>query len=136
MKRGILLIEDEPAVRLAIAKTLEARHYEVETCTTGGEAMRALAGHAFDLAILDINLPDATGWDVARYIRQRLGTALPIIVISAVTPRTARLREHAIAAVLQKPFPMESLLRLVAHHTDREGVSQPPAVQQPGRARS
>jgi CheY-like chemotaxis protein len=67
--------------------------------------------------VLDVNLPDKTGWDVARYIRQEIGPDLPIVVISAVTPRVARLREHGVAGVLQKPFPMESLLQLVARHT-------------------
>ena len=117
MEPVILVVEDEPAVRLAITRTLAARRYLVESAATGTDAMHALTRHRFDLVVLDVNLPDTTGWDVARFIRREVGGEIPIVVISAVTPRVARLREHNVVGVLQKPFPMESLLRLVARHT-------------------
>jgi CheY-like chemotaxis protein len=117
MNPVVLVVEDEPAVRLVITRSLVARGYDVESVSDGANALRALAGQPVDLVVLDVNLPDKTGWDVARYIRQEIGPDLPIVVISAVTPRVARLREHGVAGVLQKPFPMESLLQLVARHT-------------------
>jgi CheY-like chemotaxis protein len=113
----VLVVEDEPAVRLVITKSLGARGYAVEATGDAASAMRFLAGQHPDLVVLDVNLPDQTGWDVARFIRREIGPDLPIVVISAVTPRVARLREHGVAGVLQKPFPMESLLQLAARHT-------------------
>ena len=117
MDPSVLVVEDEPAVRLVIARSLAARGYLVEATGDAASAMRFLAGQHPDLVVLDVNLPDQTGWDVARFIRREIGPDLPIVVISAVTPRVARLREHGVAGVLQKPFPMDSLLQLVARLT-------------------
>jgi DNA-binding response OmpR family regulator len=115
----ILVVEDERAIRLVIMRVLEAEHYDVLSCDTGERARVALDSLLFDLVILDVNLPDSTGWDVVRHIRATRGASLPIVVISAVTPRTARLHEYGIAGVLQKPFPMESLMRLTARLVGR-----------------
>ncbi len=62
--------------------------------------------------LLDINLPDHSGWDVMRELR-RLGIDVPTIVVSAVRVSQSRLEEFHPMAYLPKPFPLEALLRLV-----------------------
>jgi DNA-binding response OmpR family regulator len=62
--------------------------------------------------ILDINLPDATGWDVANWL-ESLTTPVPIIVVSGFTPDRKRLDRFKPKAILPKPFAIEELLNLV-----------------------
>ena len=75
-------------------------------------ALEALEDDPPDLLLLDINLPDRTGWEVLRALDRRK-LRVPTIVTSAVRPRPGRLDEFQPLAYLPKPFPLESLLRLV-----------------------
>jgi DNA-binding response OmpR family regulator len=81
---------------------------------TGAEAVQAVITRVPDLVLLDINLPDQTGWDVPRELKRR-GREVPTIVLSAVRVGQNRLDEFHPLAYLPKPFPIEALLRLVVH---------------------
>lgn len=81
-------------------------------------AVAALAGTPVDLILLDINLPDGTGWDVLRWLAER-DLAVPSIVISAVPPSGRRVKEFRPLAVLTKPFPIEAIHRLVEQTATR-----------------
>ena len=113
----IVLAEDEAHVQLALRRALEAWGYEVEVCGTAAETIAALDAHDHsrpaDVLVLDVNLPDATGWDVLRAIQARGDIRTAVIVVSALPPRSERIREFQPYAVLHKPFPIESLRRLV-----------------------
>jgi DNA-binding response OmpR family regulator len=84
----------------------------VREAGTVSAALEAIAAHRPDLILLDINLPDRTGWDVMREMN-RLNTRVPTIVVSAVRVSQSRLDEFHPLAYLPKPFPIEALLRLV-----------------------
>ena len=109
----ILLAEDEAHVQLALRRALEAWGYEVETRGTAAGTIAALDAHAADVLVLDVNLPDASGWDVLRAIQARDDRRTAVIVVSALPPRSERIREFQPYAVLHKPFPIEALRRLV-----------------------
>lgn len=109
---AILLVDDEPRLRRALALSLRGRDYRVTEATTAAEAVAAATTHRYDLMLLDVNLPDATGWDVLRALRDT-GRDLPVVVLSAVPPNPQRIKEFAPAGVLHKPFPIDALLRLI-----------------------
>ena len=108
----ILLVEDEAVLRKVIAQNLSAQGHGVLEAATGVDAIQELAAHEPDLVLLDINLPDLTGWEILRLLRGR-GQFVPAVVISAVRVSPARLAEFRPLAYLPKPFPLESLLRVV-----------------------
>ena len=110
--RRIVVVEDDAALRSVIVRNLTRRGHEVREAETAAQAVDAVLTGRPDLLLLDINLPDRSGWDVLREL-QRDGAKAPTIVISAVRVNTARLAEFKPLAYLPKPFPLEALLRLV-----------------------
>ena len=108
----VLVVEDEAPLRLVIARNLTSRGVQVREAATAGDALQAVSAELPDLLLLDINLPDRTGWDVLRVLKQR-NVQVPTIVVSAVRVSQGRLDEFHPLAYLPKPFPIEALLRLV-----------------------
>ena len=107
----ILLVEDDLLLRTIIARNLMALGYLVFEASTFREATAQIALKPH-LMILDLRLPDATGWDVANWL-DSLTDRVPIIVISGYTPDAQQLQRFSPAAVLAKPFAIEELLDLV-----------------------
>jgi two-component system, OmpR family, catabolic regulation response regulator CreB len=77
----ILIVEDEPSIVDTIQFPLETDGCSTESCRTGGEALNLLAKARFDLVVLDIGLPDMTGFDVCRRIR--VTSNVPILFLTA-----------------------------------------------------
>ena len=111
---NILLVEDEPHVRQALGRSMTAWGHHVVAVETGTAALAALSGASVDLIVLDVNLPDLSGWDVLRRLDPGGRAAIPVIVISAIAPSVSRQHEFQPFGVLHKPFPIESLHRLVS----------------------
>lgn len=110
--KAILLVEDEPRLLQALTLSLRGRNYQVTEAMTAAEAITAVTDGRFDVMLLDVNLPDGTGWDVLRTLRDG-GRAMPVVVLSAVPPNPQRVKEFAPAGVLHKPFPIDALVRLI-----------------------
>jgi DNA-binding response OmpR family regulator len=105
-------VEDELRLRRTLVRSLEGRGYRVVEATTAGEAVTSALTTGFAVMLLDVNLPDATGWDVLRQLRAA-GCEVPVVVLSAVPPNPTRVREFRPIGVLYKPFPIDALLRLI-----------------------
>lgn len=108
----ILLVEDELRLRRTLVRSLEGRGYRVVEAPTAAEAVTSALATDFAVMLLDVNLPDATGWDVLRQLRA-VGCTVPVVVLSAVPPNPMRVREFRPHGVLYKPFPIDALLRLI-----------------------
>jgi CheY-like chemotaxis protein len=129
----ILLVEDDEVLCDVVGRNLQARQHEIQVARDAQMALDRLRASVFDLVVLDINLPDETGWEVLR-VAQREGwlhlqqidgdkQRLPVVVISAVRVSSSRLQEFAPLAYLPKPFPLEALLRLAAEAAGRRDAS-------------
>lgn len=126
----ILVVEDEGVLRRVIARNLVAQGHNVVEAATASDALQALAADEIDLLLLDINLPDLTGWEILRLLRGRT-QAVPTVVISAVRTSPARLEEFRPLAYLPKPFPLESLLRIVESAAERSRSTRSPDYADP-----
>jgi signal transduction histidine kinase len=80
--RDILVVEDNPDVRLTVRASLELAGHRVVACATGREALESIALHAPDVAIIDIGLPDVSGLELARQIRERYGDRIALIAMT------------------------------------------------------
>ena len=79
----LLFIEDDDGIRLALRLALEDEGYTVHEAADGAEGLAQFAAHEVDLVLLDLRLPDMSGFDVCRSLRA--GSIVPIIIITAQT---------------------------------------------------
>jgi len=135
----ILLVEDDEVLRGLVERNLSQRGHEVSLATDVESALMQLRTREFDLVLLDINLPDYTGWDVLRVaqqegrfsssVRDQWAGKLPVVILSAVRVSPRRLAEFHPLAYLPKPFPMDAVLRLAADAAlRRDGKALPEHV--------
>ena len=110
MKSRVLVVEDDEQLQRIITSNLVARGHEVRQASDASMALTALAEEQPDLLILDVNLPDRTGWDILR--EARLPDEVRVLMLTAVPVSPRRLAEFRPVAYLPKPFPLEALLRL------------------------
>ena len=124
----ILLVEDDEVLCDIVGRNLRARGHTVSVAPDMQSALASLRSHDFDLILLDINLPDQTGWELLRealhegilHPYELDGNRLPVVVLSAVQVSPRRLEEFRPLAYLPKPFPLDSLLRLAAEAAQRK----------------
>jgi two-component system, OmpR family, response regulator len=118
----VLVVEDEPVLREAIAAALEAAGFVVLAAADGRELAAAVARFRPDAAVLDISLPGPDGMALARRLRERGGTA--VVFVTARDAVSDRLAGFAAGAddYLVKPFVLAELvarLRAVLRRTGR-----------------
>lgn len=122
----VLLVEDDPSVAAGVVDGLGAG-FTVTHCTTGRDALTALAGTPADIVLLDLGLPDMDGTDVCRQIRAT--SAVPIIVVSARGDEIDRVLSLEMGAddYVVKPFGMRELvarIRAVTRRTAATGETE------------
>ncbi|HEY8287583.1 MAG TPA: response regulator [Chloroflexota bacterium] len=116
MAGSILLIEDDLTLSRAIARNLAAHGYPTHVAATVEQAREIIARERPELVLLDISLPDGSGWEIVRALRVDQRRPVPIIVMSALRPNPRLVAEMDCVGVLEKPFPMDSLLRMTRQY--------------------
>ncbi|MBI4717965.1 MAG: sigma-54-dependent Fis family transcriptional regulator [Planctomycetes bacterium] len=108
----VLIIEDEKLIRWSLRQKFEARGYEVREFENGTKALQAFDGETYDLIMLDYKLPDMTGLDILRNVRETDSD----VVVTMMTAFSSI--ENAVDAIklgaydyVTKPFDMDELLR-------------------------
>jgi two-component system alkaline phosphatase synthesis response regulator PhoP len=111
MKRKILLIEDEPGLRITLGDRLSSEGYGIEAAADGDAGFERASSEGFDLIILDLMLPGKGGLDICRDLRQQ-GLGTPILMLTARDQTVDKVLGLKIGAddYLTKPFDMPELL--------------------------
>jgi len=115
MKR-ILVIDDEPYLRLTLIDTLRFLGYEVVGAEDGRSGLELALQHCPDLVIADVVMPHMDGYELLKQLRQNPQTrTIPVILLSAVSEYQAKQRGLRLGAsqYLPKPFVVEELLSAV-----------------------
>lgn len=111
----ILIVEDEPAIADAIAYALSTEGFAPHRVGTGGEALARIQGGAFRLVILDVGLPDLSGFEVCR--RLRGFSSIPVLFLTARSEEVDRILGLELGGddYVAKPFsPRELVARVRA----------------------
>ena len=124
----VLIVEDERALLRALSMNLTARNYHVTEADTGTKALTTVATAEVDVILLDLGLPDVSGLDVIRAVRQHSLT--PIIVLSAHTGSSDKVAALDLGAddYVTKPFSIDELLARLRAALRRATAAEVPSV--------
>jgi DNA-binding response OmpR family regulator len=115
-RRGrVLVIDDEPEIAELLQDILTSEGHTVKTAMNGSDGVKLAALSEYDMVITDLGMPDLSGWEVARRIREAVPT-LPVVLVTgwAASIDDDEVRRAGIAEVVQKPFDIEAVLEVTA----------------------
>jgi len=119
-RKKVLVADDDRDIVLALRIRLEAAGYEIVTAMDGKEAIEMIREEKPDLAILDINMPEANAFTVLDEIRDEGLERLPVLFLTADTQEKSQVKafHRGIRHYLTKPYDPKTLLVLVEHALD------------------
>jgi two-component system alkaline phosphatase synthesis response regulator PhoP len=128
VSKRILIVEDEPGLIITLRDRLRSEQYAVEVVSDGAQAIERASSERFDLILLDVTLPGASGFEVCQALRAR-DVRCSIIMLTARAQLTDRVIGLKIGAddYLTKPFEMAELLARIEVQLRR----RPPEPLQP-----
>lgn len=110
----VLIVEDEPNMRLGLQDNLEFEDYEVDSAEDGEEGLTKILENKYDLILLDVMMPKMSGFEVCKTVRKK-GIATPIILLTAKGEEIDKVRGLELGAddYITKPFSLRELLARV-----------------------
>lgn len=125
----VLLVEDDRMIGAAVMQALKDAAYAVDWVTDGQAAIEAAEVEAYDVALLDLGLPEADGQQVLRRFRQA-GRQLPVIIVTARDGIDDRIEGLDLGAddYLVKPFEIRELLARMRAVLRRQGSGSSPVL--------
>ena len=114
--RRILVVDDDADIQVLTRTVLASAKYDVSTASNGRQAIEAIRASTFDLVLLDVNMPEMTGWETLRLLRADPVLAdLPVVMFSVkgeIRDKVHAMQEGAIDYIT-KPFVVDELLARV-----------------------
>jgi DNA-binding response OmpR family regulator len=107
----ILIVEDEPSMRMGLKDNLEFEGYETETAEEGDSGLKKIIEKRYDLVLLDVMLPNISGFDICKTVRRK-GINTPIILLTAKGEEIDKVLGLELGAddYITKPFSLRELL--------------------------
>lgn len=124
MSYRILIVEDEPNMRLGLKDNLEFEGYEVTLADNGIDGFRLIADNNFDLILMDVMMPGMSGLDVCRKTREK-GIETPILLLTAKSEEMDKVLGLELGAddYVTKPFGLRELLARIRAILRRRSLS-------------
>jgi len=125
VNESVLIVDDDAAVRKTLSSILSLEGYVVETRENGKQALKAVEAEYFDVALIDIQLPDIKGVDLLRKLKVKQPRMVTIIITGypSVDNAITALNEGADGYVL-KPFDSQQLLETIRKHLDEKNAEK------------
>lgn len=117
----ILVVDDDESIRTVLKVNLEDKGYIVDTAENGSEAFKKIGEKFFNIALIDIRLPDIDGIEFLEKIEKRFPRTIKLIVTGFPTLKNAidAVNKGADGYIL-KPVNMEDLLEIIKEHLERQ----------------
>lgn len=124
----ILVIDDDSQTRKLVSRCLERSNFMVKTAESGADALESIAANSFDLAIIDLLLPDTHGLDLTRAIKS--SSDMAVIILSGVSDTIDKVVGLELGAddYIVKPFEPRELVARVRSVLRRVSDKKPPVV--------
>ena len=117
----ILVVDDDPLMCGSLRELLTRQGYEVTACTSGREALEILSNTSFDLALLDIVIPDISGYGVMDYIHRHSPETLVVTITGYVSVESVlEVLRRGAYDYLKKPFELEELLKVIENASNHK----------------
>jgi DNA-binding response OmpR family regulator len=131
MARTILVVDDEPTLRETLAEALDADGFRVITAADGREALAQFREHRPELVVLDLMLPELSGVEVCRILRQESG--VPILMLTAKSSEIDKVLGLELGAddYVTKPFSLRELtarIHALLRRTEQRAAEEPATV--------
>jgi len=125
--RPVLIVDDDPALREFVAMALTELGYRAVAACDGVQALRVVDGEVPALVLVDKSIPPPGGADLARALHERLGHPVPCVLMSGSAAEQEDVAAAEVAAYLQKPFDLDTLLEVVERFVPSSVGSVPEA---------
>ena len=114
MKDKLLIVDDQPGIRLLLTDIFTCEGYEIIVARNGKEALEQIHRNSFDLIMLDYNLPIINGRDVLRQMTEDK-IIIPVILMSGLIERIKEeeITGSMVIQVVSKPFNIKEICELV-----------------------
>ncbi|MBU2534904.1 MAG: response regulator [Chloroflexi bacterium] len=123
-KSSIIVAEDDQTTSRLIRYNLEKSGARVSEAQTGLDCIKLLSQAKADLLLLDVGLPDFSGWGILSLLRLTDSTSeMPVIIVSANAPGSGLIERFGPDDYIQKPFDMRDLISRVSKLINSRGVS-------------
>jgi len=123
MNESILVVDDDANVRKMLSSILSDEGYIVETVENGRQAIKVCEKEYFDLALIDIELPDMKGTELLIELKNKWPKMIRIIITGSPTLDNAiKALNRGASGYVLKPFNVEELLRMVRKHLDERAA--------------
>jgi CheY-like chemotaxis protein len=110
----ILVVDDEPLISMVLKEALEDEHYRVLTAANGKQGLERLIEEQADIVLLDMMMPVMSGAAMLRAMAAHPNLrGIPAIILSSLPEATIRAKTEFVAAILQKPYTAEEVLRAI-----------------------
>ncbi len=114
MKKTILVVDDDKSILHSLSRILEKNGYITDTAETAGEALDKLTNRRYDLAIIDVILPDMKGTDLLSKAKKELQQTIKFIITGYPSAEAgAKARDYGADAFILKPVKMPELLSII-----------------------
>ncbi len=120
-QKRLLIVEDDRSIAMGLEYSLRQEGFDVTLCSGVEEASRALEAERYDLAVLDLSLPDGSGYDVCRLAKEK--SDLPVIFLTAREDETSVVMGLDMGAddYIVKPFRLRELISRIRSVLRRYG---------------
>lgn len=127
---SILIIDDEVQIRKLLTITLESNNYQVHVATNAKEGLTAVANHPPDLVLLDLGLPDESGHEVLKHLREWYANPIIILSVHSSEEDIVKALDNGASDYLIKPFRTGELMARIRSAIRKSSVDENNPVAQ------